>query len=80
MWIKAFPPVGKGYSNPAASWSWAAWIKCSISAAVGGCLASTGVCALSGPGYGGCVAIGCGGSAVAGMAGCAVSQLLDGWF
>ena len=75
MWIKAFPPVGKGYSNPAASWSWAAWANCSIRNAGAICGGAAVGCVFGGPTYGQCVAVGCAGGAAAAMIGCAFDQL-----
>ena len=75
VWIKAFAPVGKAYSNPAASWSWGAWLKCSAIGAGAGCAGGAAGCAMSGPGFAHCTAAMCTGAAVAFMIGCAANQL-----
>ncbi len=75
MWIKGFPPVSKRYNNPAASWSWAAWLKCSVKYAAATCGGAVAGCAVSGPLYGKCVAGSCVAAGAGSMIGCALDQL-----
>jgi len=58
-----------------AAWSWGSWLKCTAKGTIAVCAGAAAGCALAGPGYGQCVAVGCTGGAVASAIGCALDQL-----
>ena len=75
VWMKSFPGLYSKYIQPMTQWSWSSWLKCSGKYTAAGCGGAAVGCALSGPGYGACVAGGCAGSAAASMIGCALDQV-----
>ncbi len=76
LWVLSYPPIyGAKVRESMAAWSWGGWLKCTATAAVGGCAGAAVGCLVTGPGYGHCLAGGCAGSVVAGAVGCALAQL-----
>ncbi len=78
LWAKdIISPYSPKTDQPIALWSWRSWRACAIGGTVAGCVTSAAACVLSGPAYLICLDLGCGGSMVGSMLGCAVNQWLS---